>query len=101
MRPPASNCQPVNASTGKSDRQRRDQNVPAAMHSVPTSAAATPTMSQRAPGDNSSAAMPSTPKAPAASASAGGRRWSSAQVRPITTSGPTAPTTAATPPGNR
>ncbi|MNV81402.1 hypothetical protein D3C71_1750680 [compost metagenome] len=101
MMPPASSCQPVNASTGRSDRQRRDQNVPAAMHTVPTSAAATPTMSHRAPGDSSSAAMPSTPRAPAANAKPGGRRWSSAQTSPITTSGPMAPTTAATPPGKR
>ncbi|MNT43144.1 hypothetical protein D3C72_1796000 [compost metagenome] len=71
------------------------------MHTVPTSAAATPTMSQRAPGDSSSAAMPATPTAPATSAIPGGRRWSSAQTSPITTSGPIAPTTAATPPGKR
>ena len=41
--PPANGCNPANASTGKPARQRRDQNVSAAMHKVPTSAVATPT----------------------------------------------------------
>ena len=99
--PPNSSCQPVSASTGKSTRQRRVSQVPAAMHTAPANAAAMPTGSNTVCGDSSSTAMPAMPATAAHSVSRAGTRPSTPHASAITSSGCTAPSTAASPPGSR
>ena len=71
------------------------------MQAVPPSAAAMPTGSHTVRGDNNKTPMPATPSTLAPKARRAGRRPSTPQARPITSSGWMAPTTAARPPGKR
>ena len=99
--PPAVSCHAVKVSSDTGGCQRRVRTVPNAIDTAPAIPAATPIPSSRAAGDRTSSA---TPPAPASAATTEGRRSRAPSISDdssTTTSGCTAPTVAATPPGRR
>lgn len=95
-------CQPVVVSRDASGRpQRLVSTSPSAIEAVPASPASSPIGSSRAAAVSTARATPAAPTTAASTVRRATRSASSSTVRPATTSGWAAPSTAAIPPGSR